>query len=597
VPADTIPHRLLQRAKKSPNDPAYYVREGGGWKSTNWGTYSDQVTRAGRALIALGLEPGDTVCILGFNRPEWAIMDLAAMGAGGAPAGIYTTCSPIEVRYIIAHAEAPLVLVENEEQWRKVKAERANMPKLKYVVTMKGAPVIADEMVMSWEEFMAKGDEVEEKVYSDRVASLIPNALATLIYTSGTTGPPKGVMLSNHNLAWTASCAIEITAPTPADCSLSYLPLSHIAEQMFTLHLPITTGSRVYFAESIEAVPENLKEVQPTIFFGVPRIWEKFQAGIAAKLKAATGLKAKLVQWAMKVGWEANKRPGGNKSVHYRLANKLIFSKLKPAIGMGNTRVCVSGAAPIAREVLEFFASLDIIVLEVYGQSEDSGPTSFNTPTKYRFGTVGPVIPGVEVKIAEDDEIMVKGPNVFLGYYKEPEATAETLSDGWLHSGDLGAFDDDGFLNITGRKKDIIITAGGKNITPKNLEASIKNHPLIDEAVVIGDRRRYLSALVTIDPEAGKAWAAAHGEDASALPKSAKLRASIQGHIDEINENFARVEQIKKFTVLHRNLSVEHGELTPTLKVKRAKVSDHFSDEIEAMYAEDDEPARAQARP
>jgi long-chain acyl-CoA synthetase len=597
VPADTIPHRLLQRAKKSPNDPAYYVREGGGWKSTNWGTYSDQVTRAGRALIALGLEPGDTVCILGFNRPEWTIMDLAAMGAGGAPAGIYTTCSPIEVRYIIAHAEAPLVLVENEEQWRKVKAERANMPQLKHVVTMKGAPAIADDMVMSWEEFMAKGDEVEEKVYLDRVAGLVPHALATLIYTSGTTGPPKGVMLSNHNLAWTASCAVEITEPTPADRSLSYLPLSHIAEQMFTLHVPITTGSRVYFAESIEAVPENLKEVQPTIFFGVPRIWEKFQVGIAAKLKDATGLKAKLVKWAMKVGWETNKRPGGNKGVQYRLANKLIFSKLKPAIGMGNTRVCVSGAAPIAREVLEFFASLDIIVLEVYGQSEDSGPTSFNTPTKYRFGTVGPVLPGVEVKIAEDDEIMVKGPNVFLGYYKEPEATAETLSDGWLHSGDLGAFDDDGFLNITGRKKDIIITAGGKNITPKNLEASIKNHPLIDEAVVIGDRRRYLSALVTIDPEAGKAWAAANGEDASTLPKSAKLRASIQAHIDEINENFARVEQIKKFTVLHRNLSVEHGELTPTLKVKRAKVSDHFSDEIEAMYAEEDEPARAQAWP
>jgi len=597
VPADTIPHRLLQRAKKSPNDPAYYVREGGRWKSTNWGTYSDQVTRAGRALIALGLETGDTVCILGFNRPEWAIMDLATMGVGGAPAGIYTTCSPVEVRYIVAHAEAPVILVENEEQWRKVKAERANMPKLKHVVTMKGAPAISDEMVMSWEEFMAKGDAVEEKEYVDRVANLNPKALATLIYTSGTTGPPKGVMLSNHNLAWTASCAIEIAEPTPEDCSLSYLPLSHIAEQMFTLHLPITTGARVYFAESIEAVPENLKEVQPTIFFGVPRIWEKFQAGISAKLAAATGVKAKLVTWAMKVGLEANRRPGGKKGLQYQLANKLIFSKLKPAIGMGNARFCVSGAAPIAREVLEFFASLDIVVLEVYGQSEDSGPTSFNTPTKYRFGTVGPVIPGVEVKIAEDDEILVKGPNVFLGYYKEPEATAATLTDGWLHSGDLGAFDDDGFLNITGRKKDIIITAGGKNITPKNLEASIKNHELVDEAVVIGDRRKYLSALITIDPEAGKAWAAANGEDAGALYKSAKLRASIQVHIDAMNEHYARVEQIKKFTILHRNLSVEHGELTPTLKVKRAKVNDHFSDEIEAMYAEGDEPSRTQPRP
>ncbi len=591
---DTIPNRLLQRAKKTPNDAAYYVREGGTWKPTNWGSYADQVTQAGRALIALGLEPGQTVCILGFNRPEWAVMDIAAMGAGGAPAGIYTTCSPVEVRYIVAHAEAPVILVENEDQWRKVLAERANMPKLKHVVTMKGCPAIADDMVITWEEFMAKGDGVETRVYLDRVESLKPDALATLIYTSGTTGPPKGVMLSNQNLAWTSNVAIGITTISAKDCALSYLPLSHIAEQMFTLHIPITTGARVYFAESIEAVPENLKEVQPTIFFGVPRIWEKFHAGISAKLQDATGVKAQLVKWAMKVGWEANETPDGNKGLQYQLANKLIYSKLLPAIGMGNARVCVTGAAPIAREVLEFFASLDLVVLEVYGQSEDSGPTSFNTPTRYRFGSVGPALPGVEVKIAEDDEIMVKGPNVFLGYYKDKEATDATLSDGWLHSGDLGAFDRDGFLNITGRKKDIIITAGGKNITPKNLESGIKNHPLIDEAVVIGDRRKYLSALVTIDAEAGPAWAAANGEDASALHKSAKLRASIQAHIEEMNKEFARVEQIKKFTILKRNFTVEDGELTPTLKVKRAKVNDHFAEDIEAMY--DEASAQPQAR-
>ena len=591
---DTIPNRLLQRAKKTPNDPAYYVREGGSWKPTNWGTYADQVTQAGRALIALGFEPGQTVCILGFNRPEWAVMDIAAMGAGGAPAGIYTTCSPVEVRYIVAHAEAPVILVENEAQWRKVLAERTNMPKLKHVVTMKGCPAIADEMVMSWEEFLAKGDGVETRAYFDRVESLKPEALATLIYTSGTTGPPKGVMLSNENLAWTSNVAIGITTITAEDCALSYLPLSHIAEQMFTLHIPITTGARVYFAESIEAVPENLKEVQPTIFFGVPRIWEKFHAGISAKLKEATGVKAQLVKWAMKVGWEANQTPDGNKGLQYQLANKLIYSKLLPAIGMGNARVCVTGAAPIAREVLEFFASLNLVVLEVYGQSEDSGPTSFNTPTRYRFGSVGPALPGVEVKIAEDDEIMVKGSNVFLGYYKDKEATDATLSDGWLHSGDLGAFDHDGFLNITGRKKDIIITAGGKNITPKNLESGIKNHPLVDEAVVIGDRRKYLSALVTIDAEAGPAWAAANGEDASALHKSAKLRASVQAHIEEMNKEFARVEQIKKFTILKRNFTVEDGELTPTLKVKRAKVNDHFADDIEAMY--DEGSAQPQAR-
>jgi long-chain acyl-CoA synthetase len=586
----------LNRAKRTPNAPAYYVREGGAWKPTNWGTYSDEVIQAGRALIALGFEPGQTVCILGFNRPEWAITDLATMGVGGAPAGIYTTCSPIEVRYIVAHAEAPVILVENEEQWKKVEAERANMPNLKHVVTMKGTPAIDDDMVMTWDEFMAKGDEVEKQSYLDRVESLDPEKLATLIYTSGTTGPPKGVMLSGHNLAWTANVAIQITTVNSDDSMLSYLPLSHIAEQMFTLHIPITTGAQVYFAESIEAVPENLKEVQPTIFFGVPRIWEKFHAGISGKLKEATGLKAGLVKWAMKVGLEANRTPDGPKGLQYRLADKLIFSKLKPAIGMANARVCVSGAAPIAAEVLEFFASLDIVVLEVYGQSEDTGPTSFNSPTRYRFGSVGPAVPGVQVRIAEDDEIMVKGPNVFMGYYKDPEATASTLTeDGWLHSGDLGAFDNDGFLSITGRKKDIIITAGGKNITPKNLEAAIKNHELVNEAVVIGDRRKFLSALVTIDPEAGEAWASANGEDPNALHASEKLRASIQVHIDEMNQHFARVEQIKKFTILKRNFTVEDGELTPTLKVKRAKVNDHFGDDIEAMYAEDGGP-QAQAR-
>jgi long-chain acyl-CoA synthetase len=595
VAVDSIPNRLLQRAKSTPNDPAYYVREGGAWKPTNWGTYSDQVTQAGRALIALGFKPGQTACILGFNRPEWAILDLATMGAGGAPAGIYTTCSPVEVRYIIEHAEAPIVLVEDEGQWKKVQAELPNMPNLKHIVMMKGAPKIDHGLVMSWEEFLAKGDEVEKQAYLDRVEALEPDNLATLIYTSGTTGPPKGVMLSHHNLAWTSNVAIQITTINSDDCSLSYLPLSHIAEQMFTLHIPITTGARVYFAESIEAVPENLKEVQPTIFFGVPRIWEKFHAGIASKLKDATGLKAKLVKWAMKVGWEANKSPSGTKGLQYALADKLIFSKLKPAIGMGNARVCVSGAAPIAREVLEFFAGLDLVVLEVYGQSEDTGPTSFNTPERYRYGSVGPALPGVEVKIADDDEIMVKGPNVFLGYYKDPDATASTLTDGWLHSGDLGAFDSDGFLSITGRKKDIIITAGGKNITPKNLEAGIKNHELVNEAVVIGDRRKYLSALVTIDPEAGEAWAAANGEDANALHDSAKLRASIQAHIEEMNQHFARVEQIKKFKILERNFTVEDGELTPTLKVKRNKVNDHFADEIEAMYAEGGAAAQPRA--
>jgi long-chain acyl-CoA synthetase len=583
----------LEQVRKRPHAPAYHVRENGLWKAKSWAEYGDEVSRAGRALIALGFQPGQTVTILGFNKPEWVILDLACMAVGGAPAGIYTTCSPDEVAYIVQHSESPVILVENVEQWEKVKAKRAELPNLKHVVTMQGAPKIDDPLVMSWEAFLAKSASVPESDYLARIAALEPGGLATLIYTSGTTGPPKGVMLSHENLAWTAKLAVQLAELTSQDCSLSYLPLSHIAEQMFSIHGPISSGSSVYFAESIEKVPDNLKEVQPTVFFGVPRIWEKFHAGITGKLKDAKGAKKKLVEWAMGVGTAVmqtrakGREPSGLLALQYKLATKLIFGKLKPAVGLGRARFCVSGAAPIAKEVLEFFASLDVLVLEVYGQSEDCGPTSFNRPDAFRLGTVGPVVPGVTVKLAEDDEILVKGPNVFLGYYKEPAATAETLdADGWLHSGDLGAFED-GFLKIIGRKKEIIITAGGKNITPKNIESAIKNHPLVNEAVVIGDRRKFLSALVTLDPEASVKWAKEHGIPEKDLHLNTQVRAEVQRWIDaEVNTKLARVEQVKKFTILHRNFTVEDGELTPTLKVKRRNVNTSFSKEIEAMYVE-----------
>jgi long-chain acyl-CoA synthetase len=590
---ELIPSRLFKMARERPQAPAYYVRGPAGWKPTSYRTYASEVRAVAKSLIALGFQPRQTTCILGFNRPEWVLMDFATMCAGGAPAGIYTTCSPSEVAYIIRHAESPIVLVENKEQWEKVRAERANLPDLKHVVMMQGAPAIDDPMVLGWEQFLSKGEGILDAKVDERIKALEPSQLATLIYTSGTTGPPKGVMLSHENLAWTADCAKGLVGSGPDDRSLSYLPLSHIAEQMFTIHGPITGGSAVYFAESIEKVPENLKEVQPTIFFGVPRIWEKFHAGISARLGQATGVKKTLATWAMNTAGKVaelrsqGKEPEGFLAAQYRLAQKLVFSKLKPAIGLGSARICVSGAAPIAKEVLEFFAKLDILVLEVYGQSEDTGPTSFNQPNKFKLGTVGPIIPGIEVKIAEDGEILVKGKNVFMGYYKEPEATAETLSpDGWLHSGDLGAIDQNGFLSITGRKKEIIITAGGKNIAPKNLEASLKNHPLINEAVVIGDRRKYLTALITLDPDASKTFAADAGISNGKLHQDKRLLDEIQRAVDATNAEVARVEQIKKFKVLDRNFSVETGELTPTLKVKRKIVNQNFASEIESMYVE-----------
>jgi long-chain acyl-CoA synthetase len=591
--APTVPARLRDQARNRSGAPAYHVLQpDGSWRATSWAVYYDEVLACARALSAHGVGKGGRTAVLGFNRPEWCVFDLATMAVGGAPAGIYTTCSPPEVQYIIEHAEATVVLLEDEGQWAKVDAERDKLPKLSRVVMMKGAPAIDDPLVLSWEDFLQEGAAVPPADIDRAIDELEPADLATLIYTSGTTGPPKGVMLTHANLAWTALVVADLFEIRPTDRVLSYLPLSHIAEQMFTLHGPITHGFQVYFAESIDRVPDHLKDVQPTILFAVPRIWEKLHAGIAGKLSQATGVKAKLAAWAMGVGREVSalkcrgQAPSGLLGLQYKLADKLIFSKVKAAVGVSEMHVGISGAAPIAGEVLEFLASLDIIVHEVYGQSEDCGPTTFSRPSATRFGTVGQAVPGVEVAIADDGEIIVRGPNVFAGYLNDKAATAEALDeDGWLHSGDLGALDADGFLSITGRKKEIIITAGGKNIAPKNIEAALKQTELIAEAVLIGDRRKFLSALVWLDDEALARKAEAWGMDVDAARGSERLQQQLDQDVEGVNALFARVEHVRKFTVCPEPLSVDAGELTPTLKVKRRVVAERYAETIEAMYA------------
>ena len=588
--SDTILHRLHTNGRNRPNAPAYYVKTGTAWVPTPWHEYLAQVRQAARALIALNFQTGDIVTILGFNRPEWAIMDLAGMLAGGSAAGIYATNSAQECQYIIEHAESSIILVENEDQWQKIKTVRDNMPCLKHIVIMQGTN-IDDPMTLSWDDFMAKGDEIAEEQVDTSLNSLEIDQLCTLIYTSGTTGPPKGVMLSHRNLAWTAEQAINLLSIQANDSVLSYLPLSHIAEQVFTIHGAITAGYQVYYAESGLKVADNLREVQPTVVFGVPRVWERFYNGVSARLNESTGARAKLIAWARGVGTQVTdlrnqgKEPTGMLAIQHNLANKLIFSKLKEAIGLGRMRHCVSGAAPIAKEILEFFGSLDIVIYEVYGQSEDTGPTTINRPGATKFGSVGPCFPGVEVKLAEDDEILVHGPNVFLGYYKDPAATANDLVDGWLHSGDLGKFDKDGFLYIIGRKKEIIITSGGKNVAPKNIEAALKNIELVSQAVVIGEQRRFLTALITLEPEAAQRFAEEHHLEGQTLHEHATLIDHLQKEIDEkVNVHFARVEQVRGFRVLPRDFTVEDGELTPTLKIKRRIINENFSNEIEAMY-------------
>ncbi len=592
---DTIPSRFFAMARRRPEEPAYFIKSDGRWQATRWKDYASQVRRAAKALIALGIEPGGTVGLLGFNRPEWTTLYLAALSIGAAPVGIYTTCSAEEVQYVVAHAESSVVLVENVAQWEKLRKMRGELPSVKRVVMMRGAPPVDDPLVQPWEEFLGSGSTVDDARVDERLEALDPKGLATLIYTSGTTGPPKGVMLSHENIAWTAACAANMVGGKPGDVLLSYLPLSHIAEQMLTIHGGATIGMTIYFAQSLETVPDDLKSVQPTVFFGVPRIWEKFHAAVSAKLSAATGAKAKLLRWARWCSRNVHQRRDRGESVpmgielQYKLASKLVFSKLKPALGLGNAAMCVSGAAPVGRDVIEFFQSIDLPIREVYGQSEGTGPTSFNMPGATKLGTVGKVIAGCEVTLAGDGEILVRGPNVFMGYYKDPAATAATLVDGWLQSGDLGAMDGEGYLSITGRKKEIIITSGGKNITPRNIEEGLKSHDLIAEAVLIGDRRPYLVALLVLSPEGIAKLAGTLGRDVAALTKEAHtdpaVRAAVQKAVDSVNLSVARVEQVKKFAVLPRALDVDHGELTPSLKIKRRIVDKVWAETIEGLYA------------
>ncbi|AUX48621.1 long-chain fatty acid--CoA ligase [Sorangium cellulosum] len=592
MPCDSIPRRLLGQARVRPEAPAHYVKEGGFWRMTSFREYAGEVRRAGKALLALGVEPGEALGLLGFNRPEWVVLHVAGMAIGAAPAGIYTTCSPEEVRHVLHHAAAKVVLVENRRQLEKVLGQWDRLPQLEWVVQMRGAEPAGDPRVLTWDELLARGSRVPDELFEQRLDALEPGGLATLIYTSGTVGPPKGVMLSHENLTWTADVSARIIPLSAWDVHLSYLPLSHIAEQMFTIHLPAAAGAAVYFAESIEAVAGNLREVQPTIFFGVPRIWEKLKAGVEAKLSEAKGVGRFTLDQARRVGLQCSElrargeRPGPLLALQHRLFDKLVYSKVKAAVGFARAHAMSCGAAPIAKEVLEFFASLDLLITEVYGQSEVTGPTSYNVQGRTKLGSVGPVVPGVDVRIADDGELLVKGPNVFLGYYKDPEATEQALADGWLRSGDLGRLDEEGFLHITGRKKELLITAGGKNVSPTNIEEALKRHDLIAEAVVLGDGRRFLSALIVLDPDAVERFAASRGLGGDVPREAPEIREAVQRAVDEVNSRLAQVETIKKFSILPRGLTLEDGELTPTLKIKRRNVSQNFAREIEAMYAE-----------
>ncbi|MFW5967288.1 MAG: AMP-dependent synthetase/ligase [Persicimonas sp.] len=594
---DTVVDRFLEQAEETPAQPAAWAEEDGTWQYTNWANYAKKCRQFAGGLIALGIEPGEHVTIIGNNCPEWVIADMGAMMGRVVPVGIYQTNSPDEVAYIVNHCDSPVIVLEDKEQWDKIDAERDNLDELEHLIMIREADQVDDETVVSFDDFLQSGEEHLDEV-DERIDAIEPDEVATMIYTSGTTGNPKGVMLTHDNLAFTTNAAVKIVGGlVNDDCMVSYLPLSHIAEQMFSIHLPATFGYPIWFCDDVSRVKEAIEVARPTVFFGVPRVWEKFKAALENRLSEATGLKEKLLNWAREVGKEAGYQRlqtgevGGMLGLKYKMADKLVFSKLKEKLGFDRLRIAISAAAPIGLDVLEFFMSFDITILEIYGQSEDTGPTTANRPTpgKAKLGTVGVPIPNVEVKIAEDGEILVKGRNVFKGYYKNQEATDETLVDGWLHSGDIGEFDEDGFLRITDRKKNIIITAGGKNIAPQKIEKKLRQIDGLSQAVAIGDRRKYLTALVTIDPERGPALAKERGwpTDPEELAEHPEFVEYVDQKVQAANEELARVATIKKFRILPHDFSQETDELTPTQKIKRRVIEDKYADEIESMYSEE----------
>ncbi|MCA9651462.1 MAG: AMP-binding protein [Myxococcales bacterium] len=584
----TVMEVFDKTAKQNAGRPALKVKKNGKWVTTTWREYHEQVVTAARAFVSLGLEPGKGVSIIGFNCPQWVIADLAAIYAGGCPAGIYTTNSPDQCRYIAEHAEAQVAVVENAAQLAKFLEIRSELPELKAIVMMNGDH--DDDDVYSWADFMKRGEEADEAALQERIDAQDADDTCTYIYTSGTTGDPKAVMITHDNITWTARAALEALGAGDGDRMISYLPLSHIAEQIVSLHGPIVNGSCTAFAESIDALGDNLREVRPTIFLAVPRVWEKIQAKMQQAAASNTGLKKKIAAWARGIGLRGGYAMQEDKPLplFWGVAEKLVFSKVRDALGLDQCRIAVTSAAPISKSTLEFFLSLGIPIMEVYGMSECTGPATISLPNAYRTAWVGKVLPGAELKIAEDGEICMRGRHVFKGYFKNEAATAEALDDdGWLHSGDIGEIDK-GFLRITDRKKDLIITAGGENIAPQVIEGKLKGISAVSQAVVVGDRRKHLSALLTLDETKLDQVLRESGSSAKTMEDAAtddKVQQWLMKQVDEVNKDLARVQTIKKIKVLPADLSIEGGELTPTMKVKRKVVNTKYADLIEGFYS------------
>ena len=596
---DTLP-RLFRHVVRERGD-AVAMREKhlGIWRSVSWRQYGERAKQVGLGLVALGFRPGDVVSVIAENCPEWLYSDLGTMSVGGVTNGIYTTDSPSQIEYIVNDSGTRFFFAEDEEQLDKILEVRARCPRLVKIVVfdMEGLHGFTDPQVMSFDALLALGEGYDREhpgAFDAMVGIAKPGDLALLVYTSGTTGPPKGAMLSHRNILFQLGYSDFITEPRPGDQQLSFLPLAHIAERTFSVFYPLHSGATVNFAESIDTVPANVREVAPAVFFAVPRIWEKFYSAVELRMREATRAGRLAYRWAIGVGGRmaaariAGRRPSAGLRLLFRLAEFLVLDNLKRSMGMHRVRGAATGAAPIAPELIRWFLALGIDMREVYGQTENCGLATAMPVDRIKLGTVGRARPDTEVRLSPDGEILLKGPHVFLGYLNKPEKTAETIVDGWLHTGDVGSIDDEGFLTITDRMKDIIITAGGKNITPSEIENKLKFSPYISDAVVIGDRRKFLSCLVMIDHETVAQFAQERNvpfTNFASLCRSREVQDLIWGEIERVNRELARVETIKRFSLIEQILTAEDEELTPTMKLKRTYVNVKYKDLIDGMYA------------
>lgn len=600
--ANTLPQALRIIASLQPGRIALRMKEYGIWHDITWQEYAENVRYVALGLHSLGVKRGDHVSIIGENKPEWLFTALGTMSLGATFVGIYTTNPVAECEYVVGHSESVVYICEDEEQCDKALAFRERTPSLKKIVVwdMEGLKHFKDDMIMSFDDLIETGKKIEThqpQLYDEIVNLGKEDETASIIYTSGTTGPPKGAMIAHRNYRWVARQTEKITRMSADDQTISFLPLNHVYEQIFDLMMHLRVGHTINFTENTDTVMNDLKDVSPTIFHAVPRIWEKYHSGIVLKMMDATWFKRTVYNVAFRIGTSYNNCKLAKKTppilllFAYLIAYFVVFRKLKERLGFDRVRLGFSGAAPISHEVLKFFQSIGIPIREGYGLTETTGITHISDERNFKLGTVGKSLPDSEVKIAEDGEILIRHGGIFKGYFKEDEHTAEALAGGWFHTGDVGEVDAEGYLKITDRKKDLIVTAGGKNVAPQYIENLLKFSPYINDAVVIGDRRKFISAIIVIDEENVVKWAQDHKVQYTtfaSLTRTEEVNKLIAEEIGKVNRQIARVENIRKFRLLDKKLYTEDGEVTPTMKVKRKSINEQYRDLIESMYSEEE---------